>query len=38
MAVFHDSAITPPERLSADPRRGRLTWNGCFVRRRALAA
>lgn len=37
-AVFHGSDIAAPERLSEDPRRGRLTWNGFFVCRRALAA
>lgn len=36
-AVFHGSDITAPERLGADPARGRLTWNGFFVCRRALA-
>jgi hypothetical protein len=36
--VFHCSDITAPERLDADPRRGRLTWNGFFVCRRAFAA
>lgn len=37
-ALFHGSDITAPERLSEDPRRGRLTWNGFFICRRALAA
>ena len=36
-AVFHTSDIVAPERLSDDPRRGRLTLNGFFVCR-ALAA
>jgi hypothetical protein len=36
-AVFHGSDITAPERLSGDPARGRLTWNGFFVCRRTLA-
>lgn len=36
-AVFHGSDITAPERLDPDPRRGRLTLNGFFVCRRALA-
>ena len=35
-AVFHCSDIAAPERLSPDPRTGRLTWNGFFVCRRAL--
>ncbi|HEU4812898.1 MAG TPA: DUF6445 family protein [Xanthomonadaceae bacterium] len=34
--VFHSGAITAPERLDPDPRRGRLTWNGFFACRRAL--
>ena len=33
-AVFHGSDIAAPERLSDDPSRGRLTWNGFFVCRR----
>jgi hypothetical protein len=36
-AVFHGSDITAPDRLDDDPSRGRLTWNGFFVCRRALA-
>lgn len=35
--VFHSGDITAPEKLSADPRRGRLTINGFFVCRRSLA-
>ncbi len=34
-SVFHASDIHSPERLSVDPQRGRLTWNGFFVCRRA---
>lgn len=34
--VFHSGDIPHPERLSEDPRRGRLTCNGFFVCRRAL--
>lgn len=30
-AQFHSSHITQPERLSADPARGRLTLNGFFI-------
>jgi hypothetical protein len=33
--VFHGSDIAAPERLSSDPRVGRLTWNGFFVCRRS---
>lgn len=33
--VFHSGDITAPERLSADPRSGRLTLNGFFTCRRA---
>lgn len=29
--LFHSGHIPDPARLSADPRRGRLTWNGFFV-------
>jgi hypothetical protein len=36
-AIFHASDILAPERLSADPRRGRLTLNGFFTCRRNLA-
>jgi hypothetical protein len=36
-ALFHCSDIGAPERLSDDPRRGRLTWNGFFVCRRAFS-
>lgn len=35
--VFHSGQMPAPERLSADPRTGRLTLNGFFVCRRALA-
>jgi hypothetical protein len=35
--LFHCSHITEPERLSADPRRGRLTLNGFFLCRRSAA-
>lgn len=34
--VFHSGDIRAPEKLSADPRRGRLTLNGFFVCRRGL--
>ena len=34
---FHSSHITAPERLSADPARGRLTLNGFFVCRRSAS-
>jgi len=34
--VFHSGDIRAPEKLSADPRRGRLTLNGFFVCRRRL--
>lgn len=34
--IFHSSHISAPERLSADPARGRLTLNGFFVCRRQL--
>ena len=37
-ALFHSSDIEAPERLCVDPARGRLTWNGFFVCRRAAAA
>ncbi len=36
-SVFHCSDIPAPERLSQDPRTGRLTLNGFFVCRRAAA-
>lgn len=36
-AVFHGSDIAEPARLSDDPARGRLTWNGFFVCRRTLS-
>ena len=36
-AVFHGSDIGAPQRLDPDPRRGRLTWNGFFVCRRAFS-
>lgn len=36
-AVFHTSDIRVPDRLVDDPRRGRLTLNGFFVCRAALA-
>ena len=36
-AIFHAGDILAPERLSADPRRGRLTLNGFFTCRRNLA-
>lgn len=36
-AIFHASDILAPERLSADPRQGRLTLNGFFTCRRNLA-
>lgn len=36
--VFHASDIQEPERLSADPATGRLTWNGFFVCRRLASA
>ena len=36
--LFHASDIAFPQRLSADPQTGRLTWNGFFVCRRAAAA
>lgn len=35
--VFHSADIAHPERLSADPRTGRLTLNGFFTCRRNLA-
>lgn len=35
--VFHSGDIHAPEKLSADPRQGRLTLNGFFVCRRNLA-
>jgi hypothetical protein len=35
--VFHSGEIRHPERLSTDPRRGRLTLNGFFACRRRLA-
>jgi hypothetical protein len=35
--VFHSGEIRHPERLSTDPRRGRLTLNGFFTCRRRLA-
>ena len=35
--IFHSADITRPERLSADPRTGRLTLNGFFTCRRNLA-
>ncbi|MFY2762758.1 DUF6445 family protein [Arenimonas sp. MALMAid1274] len=35
--VFHSGDIVSPEKLSADPRLGRLTLNGFFVCRRSLA-
>jgi hypothetical protein len=35
--LFHSSDIAAPERLSADPASGRLTWNGFFVCRRAAS-
>ncbi len=34
-SVFHCSDITAPNKLSADPRTGRLTLNGFFICRRA---
>jgi hypothetical protein len=34
--VFHTGDITAPERLSSDPRTGRLTLNGFFVCKRSL--
>lgn len=37
-ALFHSSDIPAPQRLSTDPRRGRLTLNGFFTCRRRLAA
>ena len=36
--VFHSGEIVHPERLSRDPRLGRLTLNGFFTCRRRLAA
>ena len=36
--LFHSSDIEAPERLSADPASGRLTWNGFFICRRAAAS
>jgi len=33
-AMLHSGDIRLPERLSADPRRGRLTLNGFFTSRR----
>jgi len=35
--VFHCGEVSAPERLGADPRTGRLTLNGFFLCRRALA-
>lgn len=35
--VFHASDIEVPQRLDRDPGKGRLTWNGFFVCRRAAA-
>lgn len=35
--VFHCAQMSSPDRLTADPRTGRLTLNGFFVCRRALA-
>lgn len=35
--IFHGADITAPERLSRDPRSGRLTLNGFFLYRRNLA-
>lgn len=35
-SLFHCSHITAPDRLSADPRMGRLTLNGFFTCRRSL--
>ncbi|HEY0503247.1 MAG TPA: DUF6445 family protein [Lysobacter sp.] len=35
--VFHCAQMSSPERLTADPRTGRLTLNGFFLCRRALA-
>ncbi|QSX79341.1 DUF6445 family protein [Agrilutibacter solisilvae] len=35
--IFHAADILAPERLSADPRQGRLTLNGFFTCRRNLA-
>jgi Family of unknown function (DUF6445) len=34
--IFHTGDITAPERLSGDPRTGRLTLNGFFVCKRSL--
>jgi Family of unknown function (DUF6445) len=34
--IFHSADITAPERLSTDPRTGRLTLNGFFLYRRNL--
>lgn len=36
-AVLHSADIVAPEKLSADPRRGRLTLNGFFTSRRPAA-
>lgn len=36
--IFHSGDIPHPDRLSADPRRGRLTLNGFLTCRRQLAA
>ncbi|MBA2239050.1 MAG: hypothetical protein H0W24_10205 [Lysobacter sp.] len=36
--LFHSGEITAPEKLSPDPRAGRLTLNGFFVCKRALAS
>lgn len=36
-SVFHSGDIAHPERLSADPKTGRLTLNGFFICQRALA-
>lgn len=35
--LFHTSHVSDPERLSGDPRRGRLTINGFFTLRGAMA-
>ena len=37
-SVFHCGHITHPDRLSTDPRSGRLTFNGFFICKRAHAA
>lgn len=36
--LFHSGDIAMPGRLTADPRRGRLTWNGFFMCTRALVS